>query len=177
MNNSKIRNMTFTALMSAALCIIAPFSIHLPFSPVPISAALFVIYLFSIILGAKKAIVGVGLYLVLGAVGLPVFTDFSGGLGKLMGPTGGYAIGYIFIALFTGIFADIFKDKAFINILGMILGTAICYALGTIWLSFSAHMNFMQAFFIGVIPYIPADMIKIIIAYTIGQRIKRYIRN
>ena len=81
-------DMTVTALMTAITCILGPFSLPIPISPVPISLTNLVIYFMAYILGAKKALWACALYLLLGAVGLPVFSGFSGGLGKLLGPTG-----------------------------------------------------------------------------------------
>ena len=91
-----VQHMALIGLMTAILCLIAPVSILLPISPVPVSLGTLAIYFVSLVLGRKKSVICVSLYLLLGFAGLPVFTGFTGGVGKLLGPTGGYMIGYLF---------------------------------------------------------------------------------
>lgn len=98
--------MVLIALMTAIICVIAPFAIIIPISPVPISLATFAIYLTIIILGWKDGVISVVLYVFLGFAGAPVFTGFTGGAAKILGPTGGYIIGYIFLAFIEGAFVD-----------------------------------------------------------------------
>ena len=127
--------MAVTALMTAVTCILAPLSI--PIGPVPISLTNFAIYLSLYLLDWKKGTISYILYLLLGLVGLPVFSGFTGGIGKLAGPTGGYIIGFIPMAIIAGIVIDKFSQRL-IQILGMIVGTAICYAFGTAWFCIQA---------------------------------------
>lgn len=166
-----IKFMTMTALMTAAMCIIGPLSIPLPFSPVPLTLTNFVIYISVYILGAKAGTVSCILYLCLGAAGLPVFSSFQGGFGKLAGPTGGYLIGFVFLALIQGTVSRLFHGKNTAAIAGMLLGTAACYAFGTAWLSWQMHLSFGAALSAGVIPYLPGDGIKILLAAIAGSRI------
>lgn len=92
--------------MTAVICVISPFAIAIPVSPVPISLATFAIYLTVIILGWEDGTISVLVYVLLGFAGAPVFTGFTGGAGKVLGPTGGYIIGYIFLAFIEGAFVD-----------------------------------------------------------------------
>ena len=85
--------------MSAVIMILSPFSITIPISPVPISLSTLTIYLASYILGSKYAAISTMLYVLLGIIGLPVFTGFTGGVAKVLGPTGGYIISYVFLAI------------------------------------------------------------------------------
>ena len=101
--------MAVTALMTAVTCILAPLSI--PIGPVPISLTNFAIYLALYLLDWKKGTVSYIIYLLLGLVGLPVFSGFTGGLGKLAGPTGGYIIGFIPMAIIAGIVIDKFSQR------------------------------------------------------------------
>ena len=121
--------LTITALMTAILCIVAPFSLPLPFSPVPISFATFILYLTSYVLGAKYGTISCLLYLLLGFIGLPVFSGFSGGVGRLLGPTGGYMIGYLFLVLIGGLAVELSDGKRLPSTLGLLLGTAITLSL------------------------------------------------
>ena len=114
-------------------------------------------------------------FILLGLVGVPVFSGFSGGVGKLMGPTGGYIIGYLFVSLIAGLFIDKFTSKLYMHACGMVLGTAVCYAFGTLWLAKTAHMAFKAALLAGVIPFIPADIVKIIIALLTGPALRKAI--
>ena len=99
-DNQKIRTkqMVLIALMTAVTCVLGPLSIPLPFSPVPISLTNFAIFLAIFVLGMKNGTISFIIYLLLGAIGVPVFSSFRGGLQVLAGPTGGYLIGFIFLA-------------------------------------------------------------------------------
>ena len=103
-DNQKIRTkqMVLIALMTAVTCVLGPLSIPLPFSPVPISLTNFAIFLAIFVLGMKSGTISFIIYLLLGAIGVPVFSSFRGGLQVLAGPTGGYLIGFIFLALIMG---------------------------------------------------------------------------
>ena len=162
--------MTSIALMAAVLCVVGPFTI--PIGPVPVSLAPLVILLSVYILGTKNGTLSLLIYLLIGAVGVPVFSGFTGGLGKLAGPTGGYFIGYILMALIAGWFIHRFYDKVVIQFLGMVLGLAVLYAFGTAWLAFSAGMSFGAALAAGVLPFIIFDLIKIIIAIALGRTVR-----
>ncbi|QUF82812.1 biotin transporter BioY [Clostridium butyricum] len=172
MNNMKTKNMVTIALMTAITCIVAPFTIPLPFTPVPISLANLVIYISCCVLGCKKGTISFLLYLLLGAIGLPVFGGFSAGLSVVAGPTGGYLIGFIFCAIFTGIFVEKFEDKMYMYPVGMIIGTIICYAFGTAWLAFQLKLGFVEAMFMGVIPYLIGDGLKIALSTVLGYTLR-----
>lgn len=174
--HSNIQQMTLVGLMTAVICILAPFSVILPFSPIPISLGTLAIHLTAAILGMKRSIISVTLYLLLGLAGLPVFTGFTGGIGRLLGPTGGYLIGYLFIALVCGYFTDKWGNRMLPNLLGMVLGTVICYAFGTLWLSHQANLSLTAALSTGVLPFIPADIIKLILAATISYQIRKRLK-
>lgn len=171
--NTKTKELTLTALMAAILCILGPLSLPLPFSPVPISLTMIGIYLAVYAVGMWKGTVAVCLYLLLGLVGLPVFSGFSGGPAKLLGPTGGYLIGFLFTALISGFFIDRFWKNRLVSILGMILGIGVAYVFGTVWLAYVAGMTFSQALAAGVIPYVGFDLIKIIILAIVGPELKK----
>lgn len=168
---NRTKELTVTGLMTAVLCILGPLSIPLPFSPVPISLTNFVLYTAVYILGMKRTATSCLIYLCLGTAGLPVFSGFSGGLGKLAGPTGGYLIGFLFLALIQGFFMERFPGKSSAAVIGMILGTAVCYTFGTAWLSWQMHLTFGAALAVGVIPYLPADAVKMILSAVAGPQI------
>lgn len=172
-DNQKIRTkqMVLIALMTAVTCVLGPLSIPLPFSPVPISLTNFAIFLAIFVLGMKNGTISFIIYLLLGAVGVPVFSSFRGGLQVLAGPTGGYLIGFIFLALIMGFALDHFDRKLVPTIIGMIIGMVVCYAFGTVWLAKLLSLSFKEGLMMGVIPYLPGDAAKIIIAAIVGPKL------
>ena len=129
-SRSKTYEITITALMTAVTCILAPMSI--PIGPVPISFTNLAFYLSLYLLGWKKGTISYLIYLLIGLVALPVFSGFTAGPAKLAGPTGGYIIGFIVMAAIAGLFIDNCR-KPWIQLIGMIIGTIVCYLFGTVW--------------------------------------------
>lgn len=172
-DNQKIgtKQMVLIALMTAVTCVLGPLSIPLPFSPVPISLTNFAIFLAIFVLGMKSGTISFIIYLLLGAVGVPVFSSFRGGFQVLAGPTGGYLIGFIFLALIMGFALDHFDRKLVPTIIGMIIGMAVCYAFGTVWLAKLLSLSFKEGLMMGVIPYLAGDAAKIIIAAIVGPKL------
>ncbi len=179
-NTTKTRSMVATALMTAVICALSPFSI--PIGPVPISFTNLAIFLTLYLVGHKAGTVSVILYLLIGLAGVPVFSGFSGGIAKLAGPTGGYLIGYVPMAFIAGLFIDRFTaareasvKTAAVHVAGMILGTIVLYTLGTAWFCFSMDSDVRAALGLCVIPFIPGDAAKMVIAALIGPVIKNRI--
>ncbi len=174
MKNTKTISITMTALMTAILCILAPFSI--PLSTVPISLGTFAVYLCAAILGPQKGIISVLIYLMLGLVGIPVFAEGMAGFGVLAGPTGGYLIGYLVIAFFTGFFTKKWGKNPVIVFSGMAIGTIGCYLIGTIWLGLQLKFGVWEALMAGVIPFIPGDVIKMVACTAISLPVRKQIK-
>lgn len=174
MKKVSIYKMTTCAIMAALMCILGPISI--PIGPVPISLTTLVIYLSAMLLGAKLGTVSCVIYLLLGLSGLPVFSGFQGGFGKLAGPTGGYIIGFIFMAIICGIFAERFRDRPFFIFLGMILGTLITYSFGTVWFVIMMKTDLLYSLGICVLPFIPFDICKMIISVILGTAVYKALR-
>ena len=120
----------------------------------------------------KKGTISYFIYLLLGFAGLPVFSGFTGGVAKLAGPTGGYIVGFIPMAIIAGFVIDHYK-KRWLQLVGMIVGTLVCYALGTVWFCFQANYTVSAALAVCVIPFIPADLIKMVLAMSIGPEIRK----
>ena len=170
------RSLVLTALMTAVTCILAPMSIPIPVSPVPLTLTNFVLGISIFLLGWKKATVSYLIYLLLGLCGLPVFSGFSGGVGKFAGPTGGYLIGFIFLTAIGGLFAQHFRWKRSACVAGLILGMAVTYLFGTAWLCLQLHLGFTAGLLTGVIPYLLGDAVKIILIVILGPEIKKRVR-
>lgn len=173
---TKTHSLTFIGLLSALLCVLAPISAPVPFSPVPISLATLAIYFCAIIGGAKRGTVSVIVYLLIGSIGVPVFAGWTAGFQKIAGPTGGYLLGYLFMAAIAGYFVDQFEEKIPLCLLGILAGTAVCYLFGTIWLAKLMGLSFGKAFLVGIVPYLPGDAIKIALsilcAFPLRKRLK-----
>lgn len=162
------RRLVLIAMVTAVTCILAPFAIPIPVSPVPISLTNLVLLISIYVLGWKDATISFLVYLLLGAAGLPVFSGFAGGLGKIAGPTGGYLVGFIFMTIIAGFFVGRFPDKRLLITAGIVLATAVTYIFGTAWLAYQMEIPFTAALSIGVIPYLPGDTAKIILAVITG---------
>ncbi len=170
--HEKIVEIVKIALMAAIISVLGPLSVPLPFTPVPVSFTIMAVYLTSYLLGSKTGTLSVIIYILVGLAGLPVFSGFTGGAAKLVGPTGGYIIGFIFIAIIGGFFVDKFKGNFFLSLLGMAIGTAICYLFGSLWLAYQASMNLKQELLAGVVPYVALDCAKMVIAVLLGKQVK-----
>lgn len=165
------KQLALIGLMAAITCILGPLSI--PINLVPISFTNLAIYFSIYVLGMKKGTVSYLIYLLIGLVGIPVFSSFTGGPAKLFGPTGGYLIGFIFMALICGFFIDKWPSNLPLHFVGMVLGTAVCYLFGTVWLAYQASLSFSAALALGVIPFLPGDLCKIIISMIAGTQIHK----
>lgn len=169
-----------TGIMAALICIIAPLSIPLS-GGVPISLGTFIIMLSAVVLGPWMGTEATVVYILVGMVGLPVFSGYQAGLSVLAGPTGGFIVGYFPLALFTGVFYRFLSKprKAFLKYLfltlGMVLGTACCYALGTIWFVFAMKSTLTAALTACVYPFLPLDALKIVIVDILGPQLEKQV--
>ena len=169
----KVKDMTLTAVMAALICIAGPLTIAA--GPVPLSLATFAVYLAGAILGKKWGTVSVGLYLLIGIIGVPVFSGFSGGFQKLAGVTGGYLAGYLPCALLSGLGAEQAERKKRKWILPALMaaGTAALYALGTAWFMIQSGNAFGTALTLCVIPFLPGDAVKIAAAVFLSTPVRK----
>lgn len=162
---TKTYEMAGIALMAALMCILGPMSI--PIGVVPISFTNLVIYFAVYLLGGKKGTLSYIIYMLLGICGLPVFSGYSSGIAKLAGPTGGYLIGFIFMALLTGIIIKKARYQLLVSILGMILATLVAYFFGTVWFVIQAKCTVAYALGVCVFPFLIGDFVKILLAAVI----------
>ena len=165
------QNMTLIALMTALMCVLGPISI--PIGPVPITPVLIVMFLTVYILGTKRAAIATLIYILIGLVGVPVFSSFSAGPSKLFGPTGGYIVAYIPMVLIAGFLISRCRGKVILEFLSMVVSLAFLYLMGTVWLMVLSGMTFMAALAAGVLPFIVIDLCKIVVALFLGKALKR----
>lgn len=171
----KTSTMTRIALMAAILCILAPISIPIPVSSVALTLATFAIYLMAYILTPRQALASVGIYLFLGAVGLPVFSGYLSGISRFAAPGGGYLVGYLFLAGISSFFIHRFSSPT-LQVLGMLLATVMMYCIGTFWLAYATGISFSSALPAGMFVFLPLDMVKISMCIYIGRKIQKHVK-
>lgn len=154
-----------SAVMAALLCVVSPWVI--PIGAVPMSLASFMIYAVCALSDLKGSIAAVAIYVFLGAIGLPIFAGFAGGVQVILGPTGGYILGYLAAA----VIIPILKDKIGLFIT-LCISTLAMYLCGTAWYMAVAEVKLAQAIAVCVLPFIAADIIKIILACVCVPKIR-----
>lgn len=160
-----------TAFSAAIIAVLAQISIPLPLG-VPITGQTLAIGLIVTILGAKYGTLSVLLYILLGAVGLPVFSQFSCGLGILVGPTGGYIIGFLVQALLMGLYMDKLGTTYTHAVIANLFGMVVTLAFGTTWLKIVADLSWTAAFMGGVAPFLIVGVLKAIAAAWLGIMVR-----
>lgn len=188
----KTTTLVLCGVFAALMAICSFITIPLGFTPIPVNLATLGVFLTGGILGKKYGSISLIVYILLGAVGVPVFAGFKGGLGVLAGPTGGYIIGYLAAAFLTGLLIEIVFRKTseapdtsagsptakhhtlrFIgSILAMIAGLAACYLLGTAWFMISTGSSLGAAMVSCVIPFLPGDAVKILAASLLVLKLR-----
>lgn len=128
------------------------------------------------LLGWKRGTLTVLVYILLGMVGLPVFTGFKSGIAAVTGPTGGYIVGFIFTALIVGLAADRMGKRLWVNILFMAIGILVCYLFGTVWFMIAYKVTFVSALTTCVIPFLIPDAVKIAVAAILVNRLKKFVK-
>lgn len=178
----RIHRMAVCAVMAAVMCVLAPISI--PIGPISITGGTLAIYLTAYLLGGKWGTVTTLVYLLVGFAGLPVFSNYMGGAARLLGPTGGYLVGYLPMMLLAGFIVELTlrcfdglgKKGAVLALalqfLGMVVATAVLYAFGTAWYCFQADAPLDKALAACVLPFIPFDLLKIAAALIVGVPVR-----
>lgn len=175
MTTSKTYAYALTALGAAIIAVLAQVTIPLPL--VPITGQTLAIGLVVTILGTRYGTLAVLLYILLGSAGLPVFTGFSGGLSKVVGPTGGYIVGFLPTAIIMGIYLKKFGTTYGQAIIANIIGMVITLAFGTAWLKIAAELSWTGAFMAGAAPFILVGILKGIIAAWLGVLIRNRLQS
>lgn len=174
MRGHTTRLLTLSALLCALCAVLAQIQIPLP--PVPVSLALLAVHLCGALLGRRWGAAAVCCYVALGAVGLPVYAGFAGGVSVLFGPTGGFLFGYILCAFAVGAFT---QRAAFTRrrlMLAMAAGTLLCYAAGTAWFMIITGTNLTGSLAACVLPFIPGDILKAVLAADLCLRLEKPLR-
>lgn len=167
-----LRDMIVCGVFAAVLAILAQISIALPFSPIPFTMQTFGVFLIAAVLGWKRGFISLMVYILLGIIGVPVFAAYSAGPTVLFGKTGGFIIAFPFMALIIGYTSEKYKKTVYVSI-SMVLALFLCYCIGTLQFSVITNIPLSKSIAFTVIPYIPLDCVKIVMATLIGVQIKR----
>lgn len=173
---SKTHDMVFISIFAVLMAICSWISIPMA---VPFTLQTFGVFVAVGILGGKNGTLAVLIYIILGAIGVPVFAGFQGGIGILAGSTGGYILGFLFSAMVMWAIEKFFGRKPVVQILSMVLGLIVCYAIGTAWFMV-VYTNHSGAVGLGtvlgwcVIPFIIPDLVKIALAFVLSRRLRKY---
>src|SRR5665647_1201755 len=170
--DSSLRRMVYAAMFGAMTAIGA--FIVIPLQPVPISLQSLFCGLAGILLGGYTGALSQVVYVLLGIIGLPVFAGGKAGLGTLFGPTGGYLIGFIIAAFVIGKMVEVRREPGLIWMgLALVVGNLVIYALGVLQLSFVADISLIKSLLVGVIPFLPGDLLKLVAAAMIGLKLRQ----
>lgn len=172
-----IKQLLICAVFAAVTAVCA--QIAIPLSVVPINLALLAVHLAGALLGAKLGVISIASYVLLGALGVPVFAHFSGGIAIVTGVTGGYIMGYILAALTVGLISTKGKHSYARLCAAMAAGTFVCYAFGTAWYMLQSGNALLASLTACVLPFLPGDALKIALAAYLTRRLdvplKRYL--
>lgn len=179
--NKRVTDLIYIALFTAIIAVCSQISIP---TAIPFTLQTLGVFLAGGLLGWKRGVTSVVIYLLLGLAGVPVFANFKSGVGALLGVSGGYIIGFIFTAFIVGFMCDKLGRKLWVVIVSMLLGLAVCYLFGTIWfvivwngnpelVASKGGMDFIAAIGTCMVPYLPFDAAKIAVAAIIINRLDK----
>ena len=173
--NTKVRDMLLCALFACITAILAQVQIALP-TLVPITLQTLGVYLIGALLKPKLAFISTLVYVLMGVIGLPVFSGFNGGAANLLGPSGGYIYSFPIMALVISLI--ITKNNSLLfKVIAMVAGTVVCYGIGTIWFIYVTNTSLIPALTMCVIPFLPGDTLKIIVAIVLSKKLDKKIAN
>ena len=173
----RVVDLAYMAVCAALIAICSWISIP---STVPFTLQTFAVFCVLSLLGGKRGTVSIVIYILLGAVGMPVFAGFTGGIGILLGTTGGYIIGFVLMGLLFWLAERFFGNALPVRIVSMLAGLLVCYAFGTGWFLWvyarqSGAIGIGTALSWCVLPFILPDLAKMALAVGIAGRVKKFI--
>lgn len=169
----KATDFIYPAMFAALTAVLGLISVPLPFSPVPVSGQSLGIMLAGSILTTRQAALSVLTFILIGAVGVPVFSGLTGGLGMLLGPRGGYYLGFLIGVIVIALLCRQSRSPWRLALANLIGGIVIVYVFGVSWLSVVTGMGIDKAIVAGALPFIPGDLFKVFLASFIGAAINK----
>jgi len=180
MNQSRIFKYIYAGLFAAVLAVLSQLAIPMP-GAVPLTLQTFGVALCAYVLGWKFGTLSYLVYFLLGLAGVPVFSNFTGGIGKLFGPTGGFLIGFFLLSVGCGLFTHycrtyrMRKNEQTLSLLCGILGLLFCHLLGILQVSLLTKSSFVTSFLLVSAPYLIKDLISVVIAFFLAKPLRRHI--
>lgn len=169
-SSRSVTELTVCGVLGAVLCVLCPFTV--PVGVIPFSLATFAVCCIGGAAGFKRGLTAVGLYLLIGAVGLPVFAGFRGGVSTFASPTGGFLLGYIPLVVAAGLVSDKSESKAALCA-AFCGGSVLLYLLASVWVSVTTRVPFFTAVLTSVAPFLPFDAVKIAAATVLSPKLKK----
>lgn len=171
----KTYDMAYIGIFTVLIAICSWISIPMD---IPFTLQTFAVFLSVAILGGKRGTLSVVVYVLLGAIGVPVFAGFTGGFGVILRNTGGYIIGFIFTALTMWLIESLFGRKMWVQAVSMVIGLVVCYAFGTAWFMLvymrsTGAVGLMTVLGWCVLPYIIPDAVKIALALILSNTLRK----
>lgn len=171
-------DMVYIAIGAAFIAVCSWISIP---TTVPFTLQTFAVFVVLLTLGGRRGVLTTLVYVLMGAVGIPVFSGFAGGMGVLLGKTGGYILGFIFMGLIYSVITKVSGEKTPVMIVALLLGLVACYAFGTVWFMYiylrdTGEVGAMTVMTWCVFPFIIPDLVKMALAFVISKRVRFMIR-
>jgi biotin transport system substrate-specific component len=166
----KMRGMVLASLMAALTAVGA--YIHIPIGPVPIVLSTLFVILSGLLLGSRWGPASMALYLLVGAIGIPVFAGGKGGFAHFLGPTGGYLLGYLISSWITGLISEKSNRLLSRDVIAVVIGSLILYGCGVPWLKIVTQMSWPRSLLVGVIPFLIGDAIKACVAVILTRSVR-----
>jgi biotin transport system substrate-specific component len=166
----KLRWMVLASLMAALTAVGA--YIHVPIGPVPIVLSTLFVLLAGLLLGSRWGSASMALYLLVGAIGIPVFAGGKGGFAHFFGPTGGYLLGYVLAAWITGFISEHSRGLLVPDIFAVVVGSLAIYSLGIPGLKLITQMSWTKTFMVGMVPFLIGDAIKASVAVILARSVR-----
>jgi biotin transport system substrate-specific component len=170
MSVEKLRWMVLASLMAALTAVGA--YIHVPIGPVPIVLSTLFVILSGLLLGSRWGLASMALYLLVGAIGIPVFAGGKGGFAHFFGPTGGYLIGYLVSAWITGLISEKANRLLIRDVIAVVIGSLTLYGCGVPWLKIVTQMSWSKALLVGMIPFLIGDAIKASVGVILARSVR-----
>lgn len=173
----QLQMIVLASLMAALIAVGAYIQIPLPLGPVPLVLQNLFVLLAGLLLGSRWGLASVGIYLLVGAIGLPVFAGGKGGLTHFLGPTGGYLVGFGACAFFTGRLAGGVHNHTVKDVSAVVLGSLAIYLCGVPWLKLVTSMSWEKAVLLGMVPFLPGDALKAAAAVLLTRATRPLLRH
>lgn len=170
----QLRMMVYASLLAALIA--AGAYLAIPIGPVPIVLQNLFVLLSGLLLGPRWGVASVSIYLLAGALGLPVFAGGVGGIGRFAGPTGGYLLGFLPAVYIIGLISNKAGGRMVFDVIAMVCGSIIIYIIGVSWLKILTNMTLAKTLAVGMYPFLPGDILKIAAAIPIAKALRPVIK-